>query len=96
MNKFKAITKEELNKLPATIVEKVKNTLKAFNECSIEYEHGEYHTTSACLRSYYADDYKFIGTAYQEDIYTIEERIENYRNEFHCEPYYLLNQIKNK
>jgi hypothetical protein len=94
MKKFKPISKEELEKLPEEVVAQVKNDLKAYNECDITYENEKYHIGCCMIKDHYAADHKFIGVAYAEDIYTLEERIENYRNEFHCEPYSLLKQLK--
>ena len=92
MKKFKPISKEELEKLPEEFVTKVKNILKAYNECEIEFENGNYKIGSCCISNYYAPDHKFIGIAYQDDIYTTEERIQNYKEEFGCEPYFLIAQ----
>ena len=70
------------------------NTLKAYDECDIEYENGEYRIGACCVAKHYAQDHKYIGYVKQEDIYTLEERIENYRAEFNAEPYYLVTKLK--
>ena len=94
--KFKPLTKEFLKELPEDLQKRVLNTLKAFDECQIEYKNGEYKIGCICLRSSYPKDFRVVGTFYQDEIYTLEERIENYRQEFKCEPYYLLQQLKNQ
>jgi hypothetical protein len=87
MKKQFALTKEQLKNLPEEIQNKVQNTLKAFSECSVIYENGKYNiSTAICLMAKYPKDHKFIGIFYQEDIYTIEERTENYINTFRDYP----------
>ena len=87
MNKINAKSKEDLLQLPEAIQNKVKNTLKAFNEVSVIFEYGEYTaSTGHCLKAKYADDYKVFGTFYVDDIYTLDERTENYMESFHDYP----------
>lgn len=96
MNKFKPLTKEFLKELPKELQTKVLNQLKAFDEVQIDFENGEYIIGACCLRSSYPKDFRVVGNFYQEDIYTLEERIANYRKEFKSEPYFLLQQLKNQ
>lgn len=87
MRKLYALSKEQLEALPSDVQTKVLNTLKAYDECSVVFEYGEYHvSTGHCLKAVYADDRKFIGTFYAEDIYTLEERTENYIESFRDYP----------
>ena len=82
---MKYLSKEELERLPKELVESVKGTLKAYRETCITYENGNYKEMPAYgICSSYARDFKVIGYVRDEDIYTLEERIENYENEFKC------------
>lgn len=94
---MKTLNKEELEKLPLYVQQKVRNYLKAYSSCNIIFENGKYEVrTFYALQRTYCPDRKFIGEVRQEDIYTLEERINNYRSEFGDEPYHLLVQLKNK
>lgn len=76
---------KNLNELPENIQEKIKNTLKAYNEVTVFYEYGEYHF-GLCLKNVYGADHEYIGTYYAKDIFADEERILNYVNEFQSYP----------
>ena len=87
MQKYKPISKIELEKLPENTVKEVKDTLKAYDECQIVYQNGKYETSAGCgIYSSYPTDYKFIGVCYLDDIYTREEQLENYLTVFHSYP----------
>lgn len=87
MEKYKSITKVELEKLPQNIAKEVRDTLKVYGECVVYYQNGKYETSAGIgIYSTYPKDYKFVGIAYVDDIYTIEERTENYLNTFHDYP----------
>ena len=87
---MKYLSKEELEKLPDELVQEVKKTLKCYDETYITFEYGEFKEMPMIgLYKSYAPDHKFIGTVRAEDIYTLEERIENYESEFKCKAYYL-------
>ena len=87
MKKYNPISKIELEKLPEHIVKEVRDTLKAYDECHILYQNGKYETSVGIgIYNTYPEDYKFIGTAYVDDIYTIEERTQNYLTVFHDYP----------
>jgi len=80
MKKYNPISKIELEKLPKNIVEEVKSTLKVYDRCFVFYQNGKFETSAVIgLYSTYPEDYKFIGIAYMEDIYTKEEQFENYK-----------------
>lgn len=86
-NKLYAISKEQLSKLPVEVQEEVKSALRAYDECHITFEYGKYEVSVAVsIKKAYAPDHKFIGTAYVEDIYTLEERTKNYIEVFHDYP----------
>lgn len=73
------------NELPQEIQDQVKLTLRAYDEETVWFENGRY-TYGVCIKSKYAADHKYIGTYYAKDIYTEEERILNYCEEFHSYP----------
>lgn len=73
------------NELPQEIQDQVKLTLRAYDEETVWFENGRY-TYGVCIKSKYAPDHKYIGTYYAKDIYTEEERILNYCEEFHSYP----------
>lgn len=76
---------EKLNTLPKEIQEKIKDILKAYDEVHVTYEEGDYHF-GLYLKLYYSEDFKVIGTFYAKDIFTDEERIINYIEQFHSYP----------
>lgn len=81
------ITKNELNQMPSYVAECVASDLKCYDKTNIIYFNGIYHiSTAICLMDKYPDDYKFIGTIFVEDFYSLRERIENYINAFHDYP----------
>lgn len=80
---------KRLENLPQKTQDEIRNTLKAYNECNVTYEHGEYHTSPHIyLKAAYATDRKFIGTFYAEEVFTLEERTENYIKTFRDYPYW--------
>lgn len=76
---------KNFNELPAELQERIKNYLRAYDECPVFYENGRYDFT-ICIKKEYAPDHEYIGTYKAKDIFTEEERIENYINEFVCYP----------
>lgn len=76
---------KQFNELPESVKNEIKDTLKAYNEIDVFYENGEYHF-GLCLKASYAKDHEYIGCFKASDIYTEEERILNYVNEFHEYP----------
>lgn len=80
--RFKAMI-NKLNTLPKEVQDEVKNTLKAYDEAHVIYEYGEYHVSvGVALKAHYAPDHKVIGTFKANEIFTQDERIENYINTF--------------
>jgi hypothetical protein len=72
-----------LNTLPIETIKKIKEVLKAYDEVNVYFEDGQYHvSTGRCLRATYGQDFKNIGTYKAKDVYTEQERILNYINEF--------------
>lgn len=84
--RFKAMI-NKLNTLPKEVQDKVKNTLKAYDEAHVIFEYGEYHVSvGVALKASYGADHKVIGTFKANEIYTDDERIENYINTFQDYP----------
>lgn len=71
--------------LPETAQLKIKDTLRAYNSVDVYYENGEYHF-GLVIKKNYAPDHEVIGTFYAKDIFTEEEMILNYVNEFQSYP----------
>ena len=81
------MTMEAFAALPEDVQDKARGHLRAFNECLIVFEHGRFSVGGgACLAASYAPDHKVHGIVYADDIYTPEERICNYIEEFHDYP----------
>lgn len=77
----------DLNTLPIETIKKIKDVLKAYDEVNVYFENGQYHvSTGHCLRATYGTDFKNIGTYKSKDVYTKQERILNYVNEFQDYP----------
>lgn len=73
----------DLNTLPIETIKKVKEMLKAYDEVNVYFEDGTYHVSIGhCLRATYGQDFKNIETYKAKDVYTEQERILNYVNEF--------------
>ena len=75
----------ELNTLPIEEQNKIKGWLKAYDKVDVFFENGRYNY-GVCLKSHYAPDHEYIGTYRADEVYTEDERIENYINEFHSYP----------
>lgn len=77
----------KFEELPKGIQNLVKWDLRLYDSCTVYFENGEYHvTTSVCIKSHYAEDYKVVGVYYAKDLFTVEERIIIYVEEFHSYP----------
>lgn len=76
---------KNFNELPETIQNEIKDTLKAYDKVDVYFENGEYHF-GLVLKRHYAADHEVIGTYHAKDIFTEEERILNYVNEFQSFP----------
>lgn len=81
------IAKMPFEKLPEEIQSKVKAMLKAFDVCNVVYENFEFHvTTGTCLSSHYAFDHFVCGRYRADEIYTKEERRQNFIESFGYSP----------
>lgn len=79
-----------LEKLPEDIQKDVRDILRAFDKAFVVYEYGRFHaTTCTCISSEYANDHFVCGTYNQKEVYTEEERRQNYKEEFGEYPCYL-------
>lgn len=93
-------SKEKINELQALPVEvqlKVKAILKAYYHVNVYFYNGDYHVSpNNCIMASYPDDHKYINEFRQDELYTLNEQIENYRNEFHAEPFHLVQELKRR
>ena len=83
--KERGTTMKQFNELPESVKNEIKDTLKAYDDVDVYYENGKYHF-GLYLQANYAKDHEYIGCFKASDIYTEEERILNYVNEFHAYP----------
>lgn len=76
-----------LEELPKEIQEEVKSTLRAFHSCTVTYEHNKFSvSTCICIRSTYDWDHFVAGTYKDDEVYTLEERRQNFKEEFGYAP----------
>jgi len=74
---------QPLNTLPDYIQACVRNTLKCYDETSVLFYNGKYHErTGTMLLATYPADYKVIGYYTAKEVYTLEERENNYIEQF--------------
>lgn len=76
---------KQYNELPKDIQDRIREHLKVFPKVEVYYEYGEYRF-GICLKKHYAPYHEFIGTFKDTDIFTEEERTENYIENFHDYP----------
>lgn len=78
---------EKMNSLPTETQNDIKQTLRAYHSVNVTFANGKYSVdTGICVRSKYAEDFEVIGEFKDTDIYTLEERRQNFREEFNCDP----------
>ena len=64
-----------LDMLPEEVQREAKETLKAFDEVSVVYEHEEFHvTTAVCVCAHYAKDHFVCGRYFAREVFTTQER----------------------
>lgn len=79
---------KSLNSLPKEVAEAVKEVLKAYRQVNVIYEYGKYNVSpDVCYKATYGKDYEYIGTWKDEEVYTLYERMANYKHEFGCLPF---------
>ncbi len=87
MTKAEGMTKAQVMELPADVQMAIMDTLKAFKQVYVSYENGSYNVSTAVgVKATYGQDHRFVGTVYAADVYTLEERTENYIECFHDYP----------
>lgn len=74
-----------LKELPESIQAQVKSVLRAYPHCMVTYEYGKFSVSAGhCIKSNYNFDHYVAGTYLDSDVYTEEERKQNYIEEFGC------------
>lgn len=72
-----------LEELPELIQTQVKSILRAYHRCMVTYEYGKFSVSAGhCIKSNYNFDHYVAGTYLDSDVYTEEERKQNYIEEF--------------
>lgn len=72
-----------LDKLPEEVQAKVKSILKAFDEVNVTYEYGKFEVSAcSCLCAYYHYDRMYCGRYTSKEVYTAEERKQNFFESF--------------
>ena len=68
-----------LEKLPEAVQQEVRQTLKAYQRCNVYFEYGEFHVrTGYCIKANYNFDHIVCGEYKAKEVYTPEERRQNY------------------
>lgn len=81
------ISKTELQSFPKNVQNDTMNALKAYNEVTISYEYGKYSVWSgSCIKACYGADHKVFGIVRAIDVYTEDERTQNYMECFRDYP----------
>jgi hypothetical protein len=84
---FKAfeVAKMPLEELPDEVQQKAKSILKAYNQVNVVFEYNEFSVSaSTCIKSSYHWDHFVCGRYFAKDVYTEEERRQNYQECFGC------------
>lgn len=69
----------KLDDLPEKVQDEAKGVLKAYNRVNVIYEYSTWHVSaSICVKSSYGNDHFFAGTYYASEVYTEEERRQNF------------------
>jgi hypothetical protein len=96
---------KKFEELSEKIQNEVRKVLKAFDNCYVTFEGGEYHVSSGFgIKAEYGSDYEWIGDYTAKEVFTEQERILNYVESFHSYPsiykgkrdYKLMNELKGK
>lgn len=79
----------KLEDLPEEIQAKVKNTLKAYDSVNVTFEHNRFESSvGVCIKANYGIDHFVCGRYEAKEVYTEEERRENFKEEFGYYPYW--------
>lgn len=77
----------KLDDLPADVQTEVRETLKAYHDCAVVFEHGKFNVSAgSCIKSHYNFDHFVCGRYRDDAVYTIEERRKNYEEQFGSKP----------
>lgn len=77
------LCKMPLEELPDDIQAKAKEVLKAFNNVNVTFEYNRFEVSaSCCIKSHYNYDHFVCGRYNAKEVYTAEERRQNYRECF--------------
>lgn len=81
--------KMPLEALPELIQHQVKSVLRAYPRCTVTYEHNEFSVSSnVCIRSTYGWDHFVAGVYKDVEVYSLEERRQNFKEEFGYAPFF--------
>lgn len=72
--------------LPKEVQDEIKDWLKVYDLVSVTYENGACRYGFLCLKKTYAEDYKFVGEYTSKEVFTEDERVVNYVENFHAYP----------
>ena len=75
----------KINELPHVIQEEVKEILREYEDVSVWFKNGRYKY-ELLFKTEHAPDQEYIGRYYAKDVFTEEERIVNYCEQFHSYP----------
>lgn len=76
-----------LEELPELIQAQVKSVLRAYSRCTVTYENSKFSVSACtCIRATYDWDHFVAGTYKDDEVYTLEERRQNYKEEFGYAP----------
>lgn len=76
---------KKINELPQEIQEEVKEILREYADVAVWFEGGRYKY-ELLIETAHAPEREYIGRYYPKDVYTEEERIVNYCEQFHSYP----------
>lgn len=73
------VGKMPLSELPEEVQNEAKSILKAYNSVNVVFEYNEFHVSaSTCIKSSYNFDHFVCGRYNADEVYTQEERRQNY------------------
>ena len=74
-----SVGKMPLADLPEDIQDKVKSTLKAYSKVNVTFEYGKFSVSAGCcIKSHYNFDHFSCGEYKASEVYTPEQRKQNY------------------
>ena len=79
--------KMPLTALPADVQAEVKSRLKAYSRCNVVFEYNRFTVScGVCIKSHYNYDHFVCGEYRADEVYTLEERRQNFFDSFGCAP----------